>query len=154
MQLQSSPQPDNAPSIPAFQGFDHIDCRVRSLASVESFYDELMPQIGLGEKRYAYVDPSGGWHREFDAYNAIEYYEAAHAPKPRRFFGLIENPLHRASETRIAFRVAHGRLEDFIAFLRTIGAVNLETSDDMETYPAVFFEDPAGTKLELIGRGV
>jgi catechol 2,3-dioxygenase-like lactoylglutathione lyase family enzyme len=137
-----------------FYGFDHIDCRVRSLAAVEAFYDDLMPAIGLSEKRYAYVDPEGEWHTEFDAYNAVEYFEAVHPTKPRRFFGLIENPLHRNNETRIAFRVEHTRLKDLIALLGRIGATRIELSEEMETYPAVFFEDPVGAKLELIGREV
>jgi len=137
-----------------FYGFDHIDCRVRSLAAVETFYDELMPVIGLTEKRYAYVDSDGVWHTEFDAYNAIEYFEPQHPTKPRRFFGLIENPLHRNNDTRIAFRVEYKRMNELIALLGKIGAASLELSDQMETYPAVFFEDPAGTKLELIGREV
>jgi len=154
MPLQSSLQPASTQRAPAFYGFDHIDCRVRSLALVESFYDELMPQIGLPEKRYAYVDPSGEWHGEYDAYNAIEYYEASHSTEPRRFFGLIENPIHRINETRIAFRVERERLRDLIAFLHSIGANNIEISDQMDIYPAVFFEDPGGTRLELIGRDV
>jgi catechol 2,3-dioxygenase-like lactoylglutathione lyase family enzyme len=137
-----------------FYGFDHIDCRVRSLAAVEAFYDDLMPAIGLSEKRYAYVDPEGEWHTEFDAYNAVEYFEAVHPTKPRRFFGLIENPLHRNNETRIAFRVEHTRLKELIALLGRIGATSIELSEEMETYPAVFFEDPMGAKLELIGREV
>ena len=137
-----------------FYGFDHVDCRVRSLAAVETFYDELLPEIGLTEKRSAYVDSDGEWHTEFDAYNAVEYFEAAHPTKPRRFFGLIEDPLHRNNDTRIAFRVEYKRMDEFIALLGKIGATSIERSDDMETYPAVFFEDPAGTKLELIGREV
>jgi catechol 2,3-dioxygenase-like lactoylglutathione lyase family enzyme len=137
-----------------FYGFDHVDCRVRSLAAIESFYDDLLPAIGLTEKRYAYVDPEGEWHSEYDAYNAVEYFEKVHPTKPRRFFGLIENPLHRTSETRIAFRVEYKRLKRLIALLRKIGAMNIELSEQMETYPAVFFEDPAGTRLELIGREV
>jgi hypothetical protein len=113
-----------------------------------------MPAIGLSEKRYAYVDPEGEWHTEFDAYNAVEYFEAVHPTKPRRFFGLIENPLHRNNETRIAFRVEHTRLKELIALLGRIGATSIELSEEMETYPAVFFEDPMGAKLELIGREV
>jgi len=140
--------------VPEFYGFDHVDCRVRSLAAVESFYDDLMPEVGLTEKRYAYVDPDGEWHREFDAYNAIEYYEPEHPTKPRRFFGLIENPLHRNNDTRVAFRVEYKRMNEFITLLGRVGAVHVELSEEMETYPAVFFEDPAGTKLELIGREV
>ncbi|MGB6985476.1 MAG: VOC family protein [Candidatus Aquilonibacter sp.] len=137
-----------------FYGFDHVDCRVRSLAAVETFYDDLMPEIGLTEKRYAYVDADGEWHREFENYNAIEYYEPEHPTKPRRFFGLIENPLHRNNDTRIAFRVEYKRMNEFIALLGKIGATSIELSEEMKTYPAVFFEDPAGTKLELIGREV
>ncbi len=137
-----------------FYGFDHIDCRVRSLAAVESFYDELLPEIGLTEKRYAYVDPDGVWHHEFDTYNAIEYYEAEHPTKPRRFFGVIENPLHRNNDTRIAFRVAYERMNELMALLQRLHADALEQSEKMNEYPAVFFEDPAGTKLELIGREV
>ena len=45
-------------------------------------------------------------------------------------------------------------MNELIALLGRIGAVNIELSETMETYPAVFFEDPAGTKLELIGREV
>ncbi len=134
-----------------FLGFDHIDCRVRSLAVIESFYDDLMPAIGLTEKRYAYVDADGEWHREFDNYNAVEYYEPEHPTKPRRFMGLIESPLHRNNETRIAFRVMREQLALLVALIERLGAQNLEQSDDPD-YPAVFFEDPAGTKLEFIGR--
>jgi catechol 2,3-dioxygenase-like lactoylglutathione lyase family enzyme len=135
-----------------FYGFDHVDCRVRSLEAVESFYDDILPAIGLTEKRYAYVDPDGKWHTEFDTYNAIEYYEPQHPTKPRRFFGVIENPLHRANDTRIAFRVAYQRLDALINLLRKLDAPALELSEDMQSYPGVFFEDPAGTRLELIGR--
>lgn len=134
-----------------FLGFDHIDCRVRSLAAVEAFYDDLMPVIGLTEKRYAYVDPEGEWHKEFDNYNAVEYYEPEHPTKPRRFMGLIESPLHRNNETRIAFRVTREQLALLAALLERLGAQNVEESQD-EDYPAIFFEDPSGTKLEFIGR--
>jgi len=138
-------------SVVDFLGFDHIDCRVRSLALVEAFYDDLMPLLGLTEKRYAYVDPTGEWHREFDNYNAVEYYEPEHPTKPRRFMGLIESPLHRNNDTRIAFRVTREQLTLLVAVIERIGARNIEESDDVD-YPAVFFEDPTGTKLEFIGR--
>ncbi len=134
-----------------FLGFDHIDCRVRSLASVEAFYDDLMPVVGLTEKRYAFVDAEGDWHKEFDQYNAVEYYEPEHPTKPRRFMGLIESPLHRNNETRIAFRVTRESLPLLVALIERLGAQNIEQSID-DDYPAVFFEDPAGTKLEFIGR--
>lgn len=138
-------------SIIDFLGFDHVDCRVRSLLLVEAFYDDLMPVLGLTEKRYAYVDPDGNWHKEFDNYNAVEYFEPIHPSKPRRFMGLIENPLHRNNDTRIAFRVPIDQVPMLHALVERLGAQNVEASDD-EAYPAIFFEDPAGTKLELIGR--
>jgi catechol 2,3-dioxygenase-like lactoylglutathione lyase family enzyme len=134
-----------------FLGYDHIDCRVRSLPAVEAFYDDLMPLLGLTEKRYAYVDPDGNWHDEFKSYNAVEYYEPEHPTKPRRFFGIIENPLHRLNDTRIAFRVDVDRLRELHTVLERLGAENIEASDD-ESYKAVFFEDPLGTKLEFTGR--
>ena len=134
-----------------FLGFDHIDCRVRSLPAVEAFYDDLMPVLGLTEKRYAYVDANGDWHDEFENYNTVEYYEAGHLTKPRRFFGIIENPLHRLSDTRVAFRVKVPDLPSLQALIERLGAQNVEASDD-PAYPAVFFEDPLGTKLEFTGR--
>jgi hypothetical protein len=36
--------------------------------------------------------------------------------------------------------------------LEDAGACNIEPSAEMSAYPAVFFEDPAGTKLELVAR--
>ena len=134
-----------------FLGFDHIDCRVRSLPAVEAFYDDLMPELGLSEKRYAYVDPDGEWHDEFESYNTVEYYEPEHPTKPRRFFGVIENPLHRLNDTRIAFRVRVADLTSLQSLLKRLGAQNIEVSED-STYRALFFEDPLGTRLEFIGR--
>jgi catechol 2,3-dioxygenase-like lactoylglutathione lyase family enzyme len=137
-----------------FHGYDHIDCRVRSLASVEEFYDELMPALGLTEKRYAHVDSEGTWHRTFDAYNAVEYVETAAPEAQRHFIGIIENPLHRTSETRLAFRVPRDELKDLLELLQRIAAVAIEDDSEDPDYPAIFFEDPAGTKLELTGRTV
>jgi len=139
--------------VPAFFGYDHVDCRVRSLAAVEPFYDELMPEIGLPEKQFSYVDQSGEWLDASDTYNAVSYYEAPRDDgKRRRFFDLVESPLHRNNETRIAFRVERTRLPELAALLQRIGAESLDTSEMDSGYPAIFFEDPSGTKLELLGR--
>lgn len=135
-----------------FLGIDHIDCRVRSLAAVEPFYDELMPQLGLTEKRYAHVDAHGEWHETSDSYNVVEYYESAGDGRARHFMGLIEDPLHRHNDTRIAFRIHRADLDALATFLARIGAQQMEWSDNLESYPALFFEDPGGTKLEIIGR--
>jgi catechol 2,3-dioxygenase-like lactoylglutathione lyase family enzyme len=137
-----------------FEGFDHIDCRVRSLAAVESFYDALMPEIGLPHKRFAFVDADGEWHEisTEHGYNAIEYYERSVPGRAAAFFGLIERGDHEPGLTRIAFRVDHGRMLELENLLEPMGARNVERSEDLDAYPAVFFEDPQGTKLELAAR--
>lgn len=139
----------------AFEGFDHVDTRVSSVAAVESFYDALMPVLGLPRKRYAFVDGSGNWQTVAtgERYNAIEYYEESVAAQAPRFVGFIEEAGMAPLKTRIAFRLRSAdRVEPFAEFLRGIGAKNVELSADMQTYPAVFFEDPAGTRLELCAR--
>jgi catechol 2,3-dioxygenase-like lactoylglutathione lyase family enzyme len=135
-----------------FLGFDHIDTRVPSLERVEAFYDRLMPLLGLTRKRTAFVDAQGDW---FDAdgdggYNAVEYYTPS-TPRAASFFiGFIERPDHAPTLTRIALRVED--LSEWLPALQQIGAQNVEPSTDMDLYPAIFFEDPGGTKLELVAR--
>lgn len=135
-----------------FMGFDHVDVRVTSLELVEGFYDRLMPLLGLTRKRTAFVDPEGEWLEADPAgsYNTVEYF-TPHVPGATSYFiGFIEHRAHVPSLTRIAFRV-----EDPPAWLSTLeqlGARNIEPSAEMSEYPAIFFEDPAGTKLELVAR--
>lgn len=138
----------------AFEGFDHIDCRVRSLAAVESFYDALMPELGLPQKRFAYVDGLGVWHEisSEHGYNTVEYFERPQPGRTPFFFGLIERTDHQPGDTRIAFRVEFDRMLELESLLESMGACNVERSEDLEAYPAVFFEDPQGTKLELVAR--
>jgi catechol 2,3-dioxygenase-like lactoylglutathione lyase family enzyme len=140
--------------IQQFEGFDHIDCRVRSLAAVESFYDALMPELGLPQKRFAYVDEAGDWHEisSDHPYNTVEYFERSQPGRTPFFFGLIERPDHQPGLTRIAFRVERARMLELEGRLETMGARNVERSADLDAYPAVFFEDPHGTKLELVAR--
>lgn len=137
-----------------FEGFDHIDCRVRSLAAVESFYDALMPELGLPQKRFSYVDERGEWHEisTEHPYNTVEYFERPQPGRTPFFFGLIERREHQPGLTRVAFRVERARMMELAAVLEQMGARNVEHSEDIEAYPAVFFEDPAGTKLELVAR--
>jgi catechol 2,3-dioxygenase-like lactoylglutathione lyase family enzyme len=139
-----------------FLGFDHIDVRVPSLALVEPFYDALLPQLGLTLKTYSFVDASGDWHdAEPDgAYNAVEFWEP---PKPHdrgRFIGFIEDPSMTPVRTRIAFLVESR--DDVVAFeacVREIGARDVEFEDPrFDPRPAVFFSDPAGTRLEICAR--
>ncbi len=143
----------NAAAMNDFGGFDHIDTRVRSLAAVESFYDALMPALGLGEKRYAFVDAAGDWHDgTAQGHNAVEYYEAARDAAVRHFIGFIEDPQHVAGKTRIAFRVPRDRFDALEKLVAAHGAHDVERSEDMAQYPAIFFADPAGTPLEFVAR--
>jgi catechol 2,3-dioxygenase-like lactoylglutathione lyase family enzyme len=141
--------------MPQFLGFDHVDTRVRSLAAVEAFYDSLMPEIGLPEKDCHVVDAAGTWRRAEpgENYNTIEYHEKPADGRPAHFMGFIEDPTMKPVSTRIAFRVASvGELDRWITFLGRIGACNIEPCSSYEDWPAVFFEDPAGTKLEVVER--
>jgi catechol 2,3-dioxygenase-like lactoylglutathione lyase family enzyme len=137
-----------------FQGFDHIDTRVRSLKVVEAFYDRLMPELGLPNKRRAHVDERGDWGDPSDEkpYNTVEYYEPEISGMVGCFIGFIEDKKMTPTSTRIAFRTAsREELDRWHAFLTTIGAVKIEWSAS-EQYPAIFFEDAAGTKLEIVAR--
>ncbi len=145
----------SAAGMPAFLGFDHIDARVSSVAVVEPFYDQLMPLLGLARKHHAFVDAQGEWRdvKADGSYNAVEYYEAKQPDRPTFFIGFIEDAAMQPSLTRIAFRVAAPlAVEQWTAQLAEIGARNIQPSESMEEYPAIFFEDPAGTKLELCAR--
>ena len=137
-----------------FEGFDHIDCRVASLAAVEDFYGALMPELGLPLRSHSYVDETGEWHEPSPEhpYNTVEFFETPQAGRAAFFIGIIERPGHVPGSTRIAFRVSAERMYEIERRLGAMGARNVERDDDMEAYPAIFFEDPAGTKLELVAR--
>jgi catechol 2,3-dioxygenase-like lactoylglutathione lyase family enzyme len=136
-----------------FLGFDHADVRVPSISAVESFYDKLMPRLGLSEKRFAFVDDRGEWFDADDSrgYNTVEYHEPPQDGRSGCFIGFIEHRAMQPVLTRIAFRVERADLQHWHDYLRSIGA-NAEFAADPEAYPALFFEDPAGTKLELVAR--
>jgi hypothetical protein len=139
----------------AFQGFDHIDVRVKSLAAVEPFYDALLAEVGLPRKRRSHVDEAGEWLDASDKrpYNVSEYFEEAVSGKVAFFIGIIEDPEMQPTKTRIAFRVASRTdLERLHKRLHDLGAHRIEPSEDMNAYPAIFFEDAVGTKLELCAR--
>jgi hypothetical protein len=136
------------------RGLDHADIRVRSIAAVERFYDALFPTLGLARKTESHVDPDGEWHA-VDATrprNAIEYHTPLVAGSAGWFVGFIEDAGTVATATRIAF-AADG--EDGFTALETLvrgaGGRSVEWSSD-EQYPALFFEDPVGTRLEICAR--
>jgi hypothetical protein len=139
----------------SFHGFDHIDVRVKSLPAVEPFYDVLLAEIGLPRKRRSHVDEGGEWHEADDVrpYNVAEYYEEVEPGKVAFFIGIIEDPAMQPTKTRIAFRSpSRAALDRMSMRLQELGARNVELSEDMESYPAIFFEDAVGTRLELCAR--
>src|SRR5579872_5600250 len=99
-------------------------------------------------------DAAGDWHEAADdrPYNALEYYEPAAEGVVSRFVGFIEDASMQPTLTRIAFRVpAPLDTAWWTSLLRRIGAVRIEPSASAD-YPAIFFEDPSGTKLEVCAR--
>jgi catechol 2,3-dioxygenase-like lactoylglutathione lyase family enzyme len=138
-----------------FLGVDHLDIRVTSLAAAEEFYDAFLSGLGLVKKTYSFVDSQGIWTSAADRRlaNVAEYFEETAGPGAPRFIGIIEDPAGRPSATRIAFRVGGcADLERWATRLVQLGARSIEWSDDLEAYPALFFEDPCGTRLELCAR--
>ena len=90
--------------------FDHIDHRVRSLASVSAFYDALMPALGY-TKRVA-------------GRTMIEYYRSDAADP---LFGIHQHAGHSPSRTRVAFAAQTRADVDRIgALLASIGARKIE----------------------------
>jgi catechol 2,3-dioxygenase-like lactoylglutathione lyase family enzyme len=139
----------------AFQGYDHIDVRVKSLAAVESFYDAFLAEVGLPRKRRSHVDAAGEWLEASDErpYNVSEYFEEIAPGKVAFFIGIIEDTGMQPTKSRIAFRLAsRSELDRMHHRLEELGARRIELSEDMNAYPAIFFEDAAGTKLELCAR--
>ena len=140
--------------MPRFLGFDHIDSRVQNLARVEAFYDRLLPWLGMSARKYVRVEGDVWTYVSRDEYyNTVEYVEEATDGGAPRFFGVIEDPQSVPSHTRIAFRVATGTdLKEAAAFVESMGARNVEISEEPDSYPAVFFEDPLGARFELLAE--
>jgi predicted enzyme related to lactoylglutathione lyase len=118
--------------------YDHIDLRVPNLAEVTPFYEALLPALGFTRRVEDF---------EWLQYESVD--EAAGA-----FFGVTESPGHVANENRIAFW-AEGvaEVERLAEVAMRAGARNVEGPMPYEPgYHAVFFEDPAGNRLEICHR--
>lgn len=137
-----------------FLGFDHVDLRVPALGVVEEFYDTFFPRLGLTRKHYAWVEFGGSsWNDATpERYNAIEYHEEGVTGRLAAFFGVIEEPGAQPARGRIAFTVDVDALDEWEAALREMGAREIERGED--DYPAVFFTDPIGTRLEVCARRI
>jgi len=131
---------------------DHVDMRVAALGAVERFYDAFAERLGLTEKRYARVGFGGSsWEDASpDDYNAVEYYAPLERGRARLFFGVIEEVDAQPAKSRVAFAVPEEELDEWARALPGIGAREVELGDP--DYPAVFFTDPLGTRLEVCAR--
>jgi catechol 2,3-dioxygenase-like lactoylglutathione lyase family enzyme len=126
-------------SLPMPRRFDHIDLRVPNLAEVSHFYRKLLPALGFKNEL-----PVSGW---------LQYY--AEGDEATEFFGVTESAAHAPNENRIAFWASNRtEVDDLAVLLHAIGAKNIEGPEYYESpdYYAVFFEDPAGNRLEICYR--
>ncbi len=135
-------------------GLDHADIRVRSLPAVEPFYDALLPALGLSRKTGAHVGADGEWTDVDGSHprNAVEYHTPVVSGERGWFVGFIEDPATAPSATRIAFSLDdESSLSEVEKLLTAAGGRVVEWSIDAG-YPAIFFEDPLGTRLEICAR--
>jgi catechol-2,3-dioxygenase len=133
---------------------DHADVRVASIAAVEPFYDAVLMPLGLSRKQRAHVAEDGEWH-DVDvshAPNAVEYHTPVVPGEAGWFIGFIEDESMDATATRLAFALdSEADLAGVEALVRSAGGRVVEFSSDAG-YPALFFEDPLGTRLEICAR--
>jgi catechol 2,3-dioxygenase-like lactoylglutathione lyase family enzyme len=135
-------------------GLDHADIRVPSLGAVEAFYDALLPALGLSRKSESHVGADGEWYdvAADRPRNVIEYHSPIEAGSAGWFVGFIEDAGMIPTATRIAFALdAEANLPGIEPLVRAAGGRIVEWSIDAG-YPALFFEDPAGTRLEICAR--
>ena len=135
-------------------GLDHADIRVPSLAAVEAFYDAVLPAVGLSRKSESHVGRDGEWVGVDASHprNVIEYHTPIEPGSPGWFVGFIEARGMIPTETRIAFAMdSEANLAAAEPLIVNAGGRVVEWSIDAG-YPALFFEDPAGTRLEFCAR--
>ena len=118
--------------------FDHIDLRVPKLADVEAFYDALLPALGFNRK----VEVEGWLQYESSEGDITE------------FFGVTAAADHIPNLNRIAFWAETiEQLHRLADKAREAGAREIEGPMHYEAgYHAVFFNDPAGNRLEICHR--
>jgi catechol 2,3-dioxygenase-like lactoylglutathione lyase family enzyme len=121
---------------------DHIDLRVRNLASARLLFDALLPAMGCS--RINADDESAGYHRPAES-----------GSEP--FIWLVEDRDHRPNETRIAFAArSRSEVDHYASIAQAAGAHAFEPpSLQLEYGPhyyAAFFEDGDGNKFEICCR--
>jgi hypothetical protein len=114
----------------------------------------LLPALGLARKSESHVGRDGEWV-DVDAThprNVIEYHTPIVPGSPGWFVGFVEDPGMTPTATRIAFALdAEANLPATEPLVRDAGGRVVEWSIDAG-YPALFFEDPVGTRLEICFR--
>ncbi len=120
---------------------DHIDLRVKDLATARPFYDALMSAMGFS--RFDVREHDVNYHRPDEEWS-------------QPFFGIMADPGHHANDARIAFRAASREDVDRLAEVaRAAGACEFEAPENYygsPRYYAAFFEDVDGNKLEICYR--
>jgi predicted lactoylglutathione lyase len=94
-----------------------------------------------------------GFKRDLTVPEWLQYY--AEGEGATEFFGVTESRAHVPNENRIAFWASSvAEINEIARLLHEIGARNIEGPDyeDSAVYYAVFFEDPAGNRLEVCYR--
>jgi catechol 2,3-dioxygenase-like lactoylglutathione lyase family enzyme len=133
---------------------DHADVRVASIAAVESFYDAVLMPLGLSRKTRSHVGRDGEWYDVDMAHppNAVEYHTPIEPGVAGWFIGFVEDASNVANATRLAFALDdEASLAAVEQLVRSAGGRIVEWSSE-EGYPALFFEDPLGTRLEICAR--
>ena len=122
--------------------FGHIDLRVSSMTKAQPFYESLLPALGFTQTRH---DPEWKVYSTEGGFPSVAY------------FGITEDPSHRANHNRIAFWVGRREEVDRIGeTVRAAGGTSVSgpklCPEYSSTYYAVFFEDPCGNRLEVCFR--
>jgi hypothetical protein len=121
------------------------------LPQVERFYDALLPALGLSRKTESHVDTNGE-RRTVDARhprNAIEYSTPSRLERRAGSSALARRPAwSRPGRVSPSPPTAKAALRDSRRSCATCGRV-VEWSDD-DDYPALFFEDPVGTRSDVM----
>jgi catechol 2,3-dioxygenase-like lactoylglutathione lyase family enzyme len=135
-------------------GLDHVDIRVTSLLAVERFYDALLPALGLSQKNESHVGSDGEWYAVDPSHprNSISYHMPDEPGSSGWFVDFVEDPEMIPVATRVAFALDdEANLPQIETLVRNAGGRVVEWSIEDDN-PAIFFEDPAGTRLEVCAR--
>jgi predicted lactoylglutathione lyase len=118
----------------------HIDLRVRNLEAATTFYDALLPSLGLTERYHG-----GEWK-----------VWATTDPAPQAaYFAVTEEPAHTANANRIALQVTSTAEVDRVVAVAQEAGAKLSGPKEMPYAPgcyAAYFDDSSGNRLEVYVR--